>query len=84
MVKVEKVVGGYRVMLSSGEAIVAKKVNVDEEEVDIKDVLYVEAVKVEVDEDGEVWIYTIAWALDDAIFRLETRLVKTIIGGRNG
>ncbi|MEM4762334.1 MAG: hypothetical protein QW230_05095 [Thermofilum sp.] len=83
MVKIEKEHDGYRITLPDG-VLTVKSVNIDEEEVDVGRTLYVEAVKVEVDEDGEVWIYTIAWALDDAIFRLETRLVKTIIGGRSG
>ncbi|MEM1871467.1 MAG: hypothetical protein QW517_10150 [Thermofilaceae archaeon] len=81
MVRVEKIGGVFRVAVD-GEVITAPDVRIDEEEVNEK--VIVEAVEVKIDEDGVVWIYTFSWALDNAIFRLETRLLRAIIGGRNG
>ncbi|MEM1871383.1 MAG: hypothetical protein QW517_09725 [Thermofilaceae archaeon] len=79
MVKVEKVVGGYRVIVGS-DVLNAERVNVDDEEVEIERALFIEASEVKVDKDGEVWIYTLLWALDDALFRHENRLIKILKG----
>ncbi|MEM4454890.1 MAG: hypothetical protein QXT28_09285 [Thermofilaceae archaeon] len=77
IVKVEALEGGlYRVTLPSGEMIETSIMSIDGEEPRAP-VTYVEAFKVELEEDEEgkeVWIFTVVWALETALFNHEKRM----------